>query len=67
MKHYWMEIRKQGGVINAAIALAVIKGIVRNADLSNKDIELTKGWEKYLLTCMGLVKRKSQYISQSVC
>lgn len=42
VKHYWMEIRKQGGVINAAIALAVIKGIVRNADLPNKDVELTK-------------------------
>ena len=53
-----MEIRKRGGVVNAAIALAVGKGIVRNADLPYKDVELTKDWAKYLLTRMGLVKRK---------
>ena len=56
VKHYLMEIRKQGGVVNAAIALAVGKGIVKNADLPYKDVELTKDWAKYLLTCMGLVK-----------
>ena len=41
-----MEIRKRGGVVNAAIALAVGKGIVRNADLPYKDVELTKDWAK---------------------
>ena len=42
VKHYLMEIRKRGGVVNAAIALAVGKGIVRNGDLPYKDVELTK-------------------------
>ena len=32
--------------MNAAIALAVGKGIVRNADLPYKDVELTKDWAK---------------------
>ena len=59
VKHYLMEIRKRGGVVNAAIALAVGKGIVRNGDLPYKDVELTKDWAKYLLSRMGLVKRKA--------
>ena len=42
VKHYLIKISKQEGVVNAAIALAVGKGIVRNADLPYKDVELTK-------------------------
>lgn len=50
MKHCLMEIRKRGEVVNAAIVLAAGKGIVRNANLPYKDVELTKDWAKYLLT-----------------
>ena len=54
-----LENRKRGGVVNAAITVAVGKIIVKNADLPYKDVELTKDWAKYLLICMGLVKRKA--------
>ena len=33
--------------MNAAITLAVGKGVIRNADLPCKDVELTKDWAKY--------------------
>ena len=45
-------------MINAAITVAVGKGIVKNTDSPYKDVEPTKDWAKYLLTRMGLVKRK---------
>ena len=66
VKHYLMEIRKRGGVVNAAITLAVGKGIVKNVYLPYKDVELTKDWVKYLLTRMGLVKQKAS-TSAKVC
>ena len=56
VKQYLMEIREQGGVV---ITLVVGKGTVKKADLPYKDVELTKDWAKYLLTHMGLVKRKA--------
>ena len=59
VKHHLMEISKRGAVVNATVTLAVGKAIVRNADLPNKDVELTKDWAKYFLTCMGLAKRKT--------
>ena len=58
VKHYLTEIRKRGGVVIAAITVAVGKGIVKNTDSPYKDVEPTKDWAKYLLTRMGLVKRK---------
>ena len=59
VKNYLTEIRKRGGVVNVAIALGVGKGIVKNSTSHYKDVTPTKDWAKYLMTWMGLVKRRA--------
>ena len=59
VKNYLSEIRSRGGVVNVAIALGVGKGIVKNSSSHYKDVVPTKDWAKYLMTRMGLVKRRA--------
>ena len=59
VKNYLSEIRSRGGVVNVAIALGVGKGIVKNSSSHYKDMVPTKDWAKYLMTWMGLVKRRA--------
>ncbi len=58
---YVTALRRNGAVVNTAIAMACAEGIVRSKD-SNLLISnggLTKDWAKSLLRRMGLVKRRA--------
>ena len=53
-------LRKAGSPVNTQIVIATAQGIILSKDanlLSN--IELSKGWAKYLLKRIGFVKRKA--------
>lgn len=59
---YLKALRENGAVINTAITIACARGVVKNADsnlleCNGGHISLTKHWAKYLLECMGFVKR----------
>ena len=60
---YVEETRKQGGPINTAILIAAGTGIVMSDELFKSqygnNVTLTKDWTKYLMHCMGLVKRRT--------
>jgi len=63
VRHYLVELRDCGGVVNTRIAIAVGLGVVtyKDANLLAKyggDVVLTKHWAKYLLQRMGMVKRR---------
>ena len=54
VRHYLVELRDCGGVVNTRIAIAVGLGVVmyKDANLLAKyglDVVLTKHWAKYLL------------------
>ena len=64
VQSYILDLRDNGAVINSTITMAVAQGIVNNFDsnllLENGGhINLTKTWAKYLLQCLGFVKRRS--------
>ena len=63
VKEYIKALRMVGGVINNNIVMAAAEGIVTPRDKSllvkyGGQIEITKGWGRSLLNCMGYVKRK---------
>ena len=56
-------MRKIGGIVNTAIVMAAVQGIVSARDHAlltehGGHIEITKAWAKSLLKRMGYVKRK---------
>ena len=63
VREYIRELRREGVVINSDVAIAVGTGIVMNSNANllvanSGHIDLTKHWEKYLLSHMGFVKRR---------
>ena len=61
---YLNELGRVGGVVNAAIAMATARRIVRKKDSrmlteNGGHVVFTKDWAHYLLLRMGYVKRKS--------
>ena len=64
VQEYLRSLCKLGMPINTSIVIASARGIVMNKNahllVSNGGgINLTKDWAKYLLKCMGFVKRKA--------
>ena len=64
VQEYLRSLRKCGMPINTSIVIDSAQGIVmnKNANLlvsNGGGIDLTKDWEKYLLKCLGFVKRKA--------
>ena len=60
VQEYIKHLRKAGSPVNTQIIIATAQGIILSKDanlLSN--IELSKGWAKYLLKQIGFVKRKA--------
>ena len=60
VQEYIKHLRKVGSPVNTQIVIATAQGIILSKDanlLSN--IELSKGWAKYLLKRIGFVKRKA--------
>ena len=60
VQEYIKHLRKAGSPVNTQIVIATAQGIILSKDanlLSN--IELSKGWAKYLLKQIGFVKRKA--------
>ena len=63
LKAYLIELGKAGGVVNAEIAMASAKGLVKKTDSrllaeNGGHMFFTKGWAHHLLGRMGLVKSK---------
>ena len=63
VREYIRELRREGVVINSDVAIAVGTGIIMNSNANllvanSGHIDLTKHWEKYLLSRMGFVKRR---------
>ena len=62
VREYLLETRHKGGPVNTAVAIAAGTGIVMSHDpslvIGDNCVTLTKDWAKYLLKCMGFVKRK---------
>ena len=60
---YILDTRRVGGDINTAVVIAGGTGIMMSQNPSllkgMKDGKLTKDWAKYVLQCMGFVKRKA--------
>ena len=63
-KSFLKDLRSSGGVINTAIMLAAVKGIVLATDANllaenGGNINLKRDWAKRLLQRMGFVKRRA--------
>ena len=63
VQQYLKAIRRSGGTVNTAIAMAAAKGIVLKTDRTllveyGGHIDLHKDWAKWLLGRMGFVKRR---------
>ena len=61
---YLIGLRKVGGHVNSAVAIAAGRGIVRSRDSrllaeNGGGIVLSKGWAQLLMSRMGFVKRKA--------
>ena len=64
LRAYLIDLGKAGGVVNAEIAMASAKGLVKKTESrllaeNGGYIIFTKEWAHYLLGWMGLVKRKA--------
>ena len=64
MQAYLTTLRKNGAVVNTAIAMAGGEGVVKSHDSNQLYcngglIDLPKHWAKYLLQLMGFVKRRA--------
>ena len=64
VRAYLRALSSNGAVVNTAIAIACLEGIVKHTDsnllaCNGGHITLTKHWGKHLLHRMGFVKRKA--------
>ena len=65
VQEYIKHLRKAGSPVNTQIIIATAQGIILSKDanlLSN--MELSKGWAKYLLKRIGFVKRKATIVAK---
>ena len=68
---YLAALWENGALVNTAIAIACVKGVVKYFDsnlleCNGGQLSLTKHWAKYLMECMGFVKRRARTKSSKV-
>ena len=63
VREYLLDTRRCGGIVNTTVTIATGTGIMMSQNPSmlvgDAKVELTKDWDKYLLSRMGFVKRKA--------
>ena len=64
-----IDLRKIGGHVNSAVAIAAGRGIVRSKDSrllaeNGGGIVLSNGWAQSLMSRMGFVKRGKHVVQQ---
>ena len=60
VREYVQDLPVKGLANNTAVVRASAEGVLMNKDANlQKQINLTKGWRKYLLQQMGFVKKKA--------